>query len=97
MRSDVGAVSGGKKAAFAVLLLTAAAICISGVWYFVYSLAYGIWVPVLNAKMPGAVLGAAVLYLGIRYLLMLFRLKKELYKPESKFSWDNLKKRGHDR
>lgn len=83
----------GKRAALAVLFVTAAAICVSGAWYLVFSIVRNVWVPILNASMPGAVLGMAVLYLGIRYLARVFHLKKELAKPEAKFSWENLKKR----
>lgn len=91
MRSekDGPPVSLRKKAIFAVLLLTSCAIALSGAAYGVYSILFNISFPVLNTQVSGAVFGVCVLYLGIRYLMMVLNLKKELYQPTSRFSWSH--------
>ena len=86
-------VSTGKKAMIAVLFVTACAICASGIFFSVYSYANNVRIQVLNAQLPGIVFGVAVLYLGVRYFTTLMTLKAELYKPTSRFSWDNFKKK----
>ncbi len=82
---------GSKKTVVALLFVTAGAVSVSGAFFCIYSLACGISFPVFGVQMPGALFGAAVLYLGIRYLIMVFRLKQEVYKPASRFSWDNFR------
>ncbi len=81
-----------KKVLVSVLSVVALAICASGVFFSVYSLIYNISFQVLNTQVPGVIFGAAVLYLGIRYFLSLMNLRKEVYKPTSRFSWSNFKK-----
>lgn len=81
-----------KKVMISVLFIFACAICISGVFFSVYSLLNRITFQVINAQVPGVLFGLAVLYLGIRYLISLNNLRKEVYKPTSRFSWDNFKK-----
>lgn len=95
MRSKQGMppVSTGKKAMIAVLFVTACAICASGIFFSVYSYVNNVHIQVLNAQLPGIVFGVAVLYLGVRYFTSLMTLKAELYKPTSRFSWDNFKKK----
>ena len=86
-------VSTGKKAMIAVLFVTACAICASGIFFSVYSYANNVRIQVLNTQLPGIIFGVAVLYLGVRYFISLMTLKAELYKPTSRFSWDNFKKK----
>jgi len=83
----------GKKAVIAMLFVTACAICASGIFFSVYSYVNNVRIQVLNAQLPGIVFGVAVLYLGVRYFISLMTLKTELYKPTSRFSWDNFKKK----
>lgn len=47
---------------------------------------------VLNSNIHGAVFGAVIMFLGVRYFLSVQRLKTEVYKNSSKFSWSNFKK-----
>ncbi|HEX2986241.1 MAG TPA: hypothetical protein VHO71_05430 [Caproiciproducens sp.] len=84
-----------KKVLIAVLFIFACAICASGVFFSVYSYVNQVNFQILNTKVPGIVFGLAVLYLGIRYLISLSDLKKEVYKPTSRFSWDHFKKEKH--
>lgn len=86
-----------KKILVAVLWATSGAICLSGAFYCVYSAVLGITFPILNTQVPGFVFGAAVLYLGIRYIMMVSRLRKNLYQASSQFSWGNFKKKKRSR
>ena len=81
-----------KKVLLFILFVFALAICASGVFFSVYSYVNQINFKVLNTQISGIVFGLAVLYLGIRYTVSLSDLRKELYKPTSRFSWDNFKK-----
>jgi uncharacterized membrane protein len=91
-KNSMPALNGQKKFVLAVLWVTSAAICLSGAFYSVYSAVLGISFPILNVQIPGFVFGIAVLYLGIRYMLMVLRLRKELRRTFSQFSWGNFKK-----
>lgn len=86
-------ISGPKKALLAGLFCLAAAICLSGAFFTVYSALYNIQFPIFSAQIPGLLFGLAVLYLGIRYIISLFHLKNELANPNSRFSWANFKKK----
>lgn len=85
-------ISLAKKAAMALLFVTAGAISVSGAFFCVYSLVNGISILVLGAQIPGVLFGTAVLYLGIRYFMMLMPLKQEVFKSTSRFSWENFRR-----
>lgn len=85
--------SGPKKVFLAGLFFLAAAICLSGAFFTVYSAIYGIQFPIFSVQIPGLLFGLAVLYLGIRYIISLFHLKNELANSDSRFSWANFKKK----
>ena len=74
------------------LYIVSTAIILIGTAFSVYSLLYGITIPVLSNQIPGAVFGAVVIFLGIRYLISVNKLKAEVYKQTSSFSWSNFKK-----
>lgn len=97
MRSEKSGLPVGfsKKIIFAVLFVTACAIAFSGAFYGAYSLLYGVSIPVMNIRIPGVVFGLCVLYLGVRYLMKVLNLKKELYQPTSRFRWENFRKKKH--
>jgi len=78
----------------AILALYAASILITvaGVAFCAYSLIYDVQLPMLQTNVPGAVFGAVVAFLGVRYVLAVGKLKAEVYKPTSQFSWRNFKK-----
>jgi hypothetical protein len=81
-----------KKIIIFILFVFAVAICISGAFFSVYSYINNISFKVINTQISGIIFGAAILYLGVRYFLSLMKLKNEVYKPTSRFSWDNFKK-----
>ncbi len=75
------------------LYLASAAIMALGFSFGVYCVWNDIKFQLLTSHVPGVVFGAAVLFLGVRYVLSVRRLKKEVYKPTSKFSWRNFRKK----
>jgi len=81
-----------KRMSIIVLTIISIGICISGVIFGVYSWLNDISFKVLNANVPGIIFAALVIYLGVRYFLSVSKLKKELYKESSIFSWSNFKK-----
>jgi len=81
-----------KKTIIAILFTVAGAICVSGMFFSIYSYVNNISFLVINTRVPGLIVGVAVLYLGVRYFISLIKLKNELYKPTSRFSWNNFKK-----
>ena len=81
-----------KKIIISALFVVATAICISGAFFSVYSYINNISFKVINTQVSGIIFGIAILYLGVRYFLSLMKLKNEVYKPTSRFSWDNFKK-----
>lgn len=76
-----------------VLYLTALIIIFLGMFFTIFSLYNNISFKILSSSVPGVVLGLLVSYLGIRYYLSLSKLKEEVFKSSSKFSWSNFKKR----
>jgi hypothetical protein len=62
-----------------------------GMFFSIFSLVNHISFKILSSSVPGAIFGLLVLYLGIRYYLSLVKLKEELFKSSSKFSWNNFK------
>lgn len=74
------------------LYIVSIAIILIGTAFSVYSLVNGITLPVLSNQIPGAVFGAVIIFLGIRYLISVRRLQTEVYKSTSSFSWSNFKK-----
>jgi len=80
-----------KKVAIAVLSVVGGMLCASGVFFTVYSYINNISFQVINTQISGMIFGVAVIYLGARNLMSLANLKKELYKPTSRFSWENFK------
>jgi hypothetical protein len=81
-----------KKVVIWILFAVAVAICISGASFSVYSYMNDISFKVINTQISGIIFGVAILYLGVRYFLSLMKLKNEVYKPTSRFSWENFKK-----
>jgi hypothetical protein len=63
-----------------------------GTVFGIFSLVNDIRFPVLNMQVHGAVFGAVAAFLGIRYFLSVQRLKTEVYKDSSQFSWSNFRK-----
>lgn len=88
-----GAVVEKKKViAITALLITAILIAVLGVVFSIYSFMYEVYIPVLKSQMHGAIFGVVILFLGIRYFMAVQKLKAEVYKETSVFSWNNFKK-----
>ncbi|WMJ86383.1 hypothetical protein [Anaerocolumna sp. MB42-C2] len=76
-----------------IILYTATLIIMFlGIFFSAFSLINHISIRVLNARIPGVILGLLVLYLGVRYYLSVNKLKEELSKSTYGFSWGNFKK-----
>ena len=73
------------------LYATTMIIIFLGLFFSIFSLVNNISFKVLNSSIPGVVFGFLVLYLGIRYYLSVTKLKEELIKTSSEFSWSNFK------
>ncbi len=84
----------GKEKLIPIITLYVVSILIIlvGTAFSVYSLVNGITLPVLSSQIPGAVFGAVVVFLGIRYLISVSKLRAEVFKQTSSFSWSNFKK-----
>lgn len=81
-----------KVVAIGVLFLTSVAIMLFGTSIIIYSFINHVSYLVMSSNIHGAVFGTVITFLGMRYFLSVRRLKVEVYKPTSRFSWDNFKK-----
>lgn len=83
-----------KKKVIAIVTLFIAAIMIVlvGAGFTIYSFIYNVNFPLFKSQVHGGVFGAVITFLGIRYFLSVQKLKIEVYKADSKFSWNNFKK-----
>lgn len=82
--------SGGKLAAVIALFAGSCIITLLGVGFAVYSILNGVSFKVFNADIPGFVLAAVVIFLGVRYFLASMKMSKKIDGKE--FSWSNFKK-----
>ena len=80
-----------KKVTVNILLVMSILISLLGALFTVYSLILNISFRVLNTDVSGAIFGLVVLYLGIRYIIMVNKLKADVYGTSSKFTWSNFK------
>ena len=79
-----------------ILYGVAAAIVLLGAAFCVYSAIFHVTFPVLTTQVSGVVFGLVVAFLGVRYLFSLQKLKAEVYKTTTAFSWDNFGKQKKD-
>ena len=84
----------GKEKIIAIWTLYVASLGITliGLSFGVYSLVNNISIPVLTSQIPGVVFGVVIAFLGVRYFLSVRKLKAEVYKSTSTFSWSNFRK-----
>ena len=87
-----GGVITQKRILIGVLFSVAVLITIMGTAFAAYSIVNNVEFPVMQTTVPGAVFGAVIAFLGVRYLLSVKKLKGEVYKNTSRFSWRNFKK-----
>ncbi len=81
-----------KIVSITALFIMSAFISLSGIGFAIYSYITKTKLTVLTSQIHGAVFGAVIAFLGIRYFLSVLKLRKEVYKSSSKFSWSNFKK-----
>ena len=74
------------------LLVTAVLIAIGGASFMVYSVLNNVTFPVMGSNIHGAVWGLIILFLGIRYIFSVQKLKADVYKGTSQFSFSNFKR-----
>ena len=84
----------GKEKIIAIWTLYVASLGITlvGLSFGVYSLVNNISIPVLTSQIPGVVFGVVIAFLGVRYYLSVRKLKAQVYKSTSTFSWSNFRK-----
>ncbi|MHB1315971.1 MAG: hypothetical protein ACYCX2_10880 [Christensenellales bacterium] len=82
----------GKSFAVTALLITSIGITVLGASFSVYSVLNKVTFTVMNSQIGGVVFGLVITFLGLRYCLSVLKLKDEVYKSTSKFSWSNFKK-----
>lgn len=83
----------GKIISVWALYILSIVIIISGTIFSLYSLKFNVSMPVFNSTIPGIIFGIVIIFLGVRYLLSVRKLKAEVYKKSSKFSWSNFKRK----
>lgn len=81
-----------KKLVILFMTLFSIVIILMGSIYCAYSVFYNIQFTVLNSSVHGLVIGLIVAFLGVRYFLAVRKLKVEVYKSTSSFSFSNFKK-----
>ena len=80
-----------KIASIIILFVTSIGIILLGAAFSVYSIVNNVSFSVMSSQIHGMVFGAVIVFLGVRYLLSVQRLKAEVYKGTSRFSWSNFK------
>lgn len=87
------AVEKKKVAAIIMLFVVSAAITLLGLSFLVYSAVNRVEFQMMNTNIPGAVFGLVIAFLGVRYFLAVQKLKVEVYKSTSRFSFNNFRKK----
>ncbi|MEI8199762.1 MAG: hypothetical protein WCG21_06860 [Eubacteriales bacterium] len=80
-----------KIASIIILFITSIGIILLGAAFSVYSIVNNVSFSVMSSQIHGMVFGIVIVFLGVRYLLSVQRLKAEVYKGTSRFSWSNFK------
>ncbi len=84
-------IDSSKTVPITTLFVTAALITIVGAVFSVISVVNDISFVVMNNQVPGVVFGLVIVFLGVRYLFSVQKLKAEVYKSTSQFAWSNFK------
>jgi hypothetical protein len=80
-----------KAVSITSLFIGSIAIILTGVIFCINSILNNISFMVLGSGIHGSVFGLVVTFLGIRYFVSVRKLKTEVYKKSSRFSWSNFK------
>ena len=78
-----------KRVLIALLYVVAVVIILLGASFCVYSVINNVQFAVLSSSIPGFVFGLVVIFLGVRYVFSLTKLKAEVYKTSSGFACSN--------
>ncbi|MCE5188660.1 MAG: hypothetical protein LLF75_05710 [Eubacteriales bacterium] len=81
-----------KRVLIALLYVIAIVIILLGASFCVYSVINNVQLAILSSSVPGFVFGLVVLFLGVRYVFSLQKLKAEVYSTSSGFAWSNFRK-----
>ena len=94
MKNQMSAQYVGKEKIVPIITLyvVSCVIVLIGASFGIFSFINDISLPVMNTQIPGAVFGAVMVFLGIRYLYSVSKLKAEVFKSTSIFSWSNFRK-----
>lgn len=90
VHSNVGKTT-NKVVAVTVLFVLSILIMIAGIILCVLSFVNHLSFQVMGSQIHGAVFGGVVVFLGFRYFLSVGKLREEVYKTTSRFSWSNFK------
>jgi hypothetical protein len=80
-----------KSGPIALLFVLAVLILVGGAAFGVYCALEDFRFAVLGSEIPGYVFGIVLMFLGVRYLLSVRKLRTEVYKDTSRFSWENFR------
>lgn len=87
-----------KTASILALFITASLIVLFGAAVTAFSVLGNLSFTVLNSQVHGSVWGVLMMFLGVRYLISVQRLKVRVYQSEDRFSWRNFRtKNGRQR
>ena len=81
-----------KQITINILFATTIIIILLGAAFSVFSAVNNISFQVLTSSIHGSIFGLLAVYLGARYFIAVKKLKLEVYKNTSSFSWKNFKK-----
>jgi len=90
-KSGKPAVGTEKLLPIITLYIVSILIILIGTAFSIFSLINNVTLPVLSSQIPGVVFGAVMLFLGLRYLLSVNKLRREVFKSTTVFSWRNFK------
>jgi hypothetical protein len=82
-------VEGIKVASISALYTVSMLIIVIGLTFGGFSIIKNISFFVLGSTIHGAIFGIIIVFLGIRYFNSVRKLKNEVYKSSSRFSWSN--------
>jgi hypothetical protein len=64
----------------------------SGIIFLVYSIKSNVMFKVFNTEIPGIIFAFVVIFLGVRYMKAIFKIKSTISSEDVKFSLKNFKK-----
>ena len=77
------------------LLIIALFITVMGAGFGVYSVINNVYFSLMGTQFPAVLLAAVVTFLGVRYVVATFKLRRKIQGKE--FSWSNFKRTAKER